>query len=104
MLLSQPSVSLQIKALEPRLGVQLFERHGPRIALTYDGQRLLELAGPLVEAIDGLEASFCSVRESVEHGIVNVAAGGSSPSSTSCRVLWQSLAGYFHGLMSAYII
>ena len=78
MLLSQPSVSLQIKALERELGVQLFERHGPRIALTYDGQRLLELAGPLVEAIDGLEASFCSVCESVEHGIVNVAAGGST--------------------------
>ena len=49
MLLSQPSVSLQIKALERELGVQLFQRHGPRISLTFDGQRLLEMASPLVE-------------------------------------------------------
>src|SRR3972149_5537398 len=52
MLLSQPSVSLQIKALEQELGTQLFERRGPRIELTHDGHRLLELAGPLVDAID----------------------------------------------------
>jgi len=48
MFLSQPSVSLQIKALERELGVRLFERRGPRISLTHDGQRLLELAWPLV--------------------------------------------------------
>jgi len=54
MQLSQPSVSLQIKALEQELGTQLFERRGPRIELTHDGQRLLELARPLVEGIDGL--------------------------------------------------
>jgi DNA-binding transcriptional LysR family regulator len=78
MLLSQPAVSLQIKALERELGVQLFERHGPRIALTYDGLRLLELAGPLVEAIDGLEKSFCAMRESADRGTVNIAAGGST--------------------------
>lgn len=76
--LSQPSVSLQIKALEHELGVQLFQRHGPRIVLTYDGQRLLELAGPLVETMDGLVASFDTVRESAERGVVNIAAGGST--------------------------
>lgn len=78
MLMSQPSVSLQIKALERELGVQLFLRNGPRISLTYDGQRLLELAGPLVESMDGLAASFNAVRESAERGVVNVAAGGST--------------------------
>ena len=44
MSLSQPSVSLQIQALERELGVQLFERRGPRIRLTPDGDTLLELA------------------------------------------------------------
>ncbi|MEX0613426.1 MAG: LysR family transcriptional regulator [Pirellulales bacterium] len=78
MALSQPSVSLQIKALEQELGAQLFTRRGPRIELTHDGQRLLELARPLVEAIDGLEESFASLRESVERGTVNIAAGGST--------------------------
>ena len=76
--LSQPSVSLQIKALEQELGAQLFERRGPRIVLTHDGQRLLELARPLVEAIDGLDAAFSSLRESAERGTVNIAAGGST--------------------------
>lgn len=78
LLLSQPSVSLQIKALERELGATLFERHGPRISLTHDGQRLLELAVPLVEAIDGLEDAFTSLRESIDRGTVNIAAGGST--------------------------
>jgi len=78
MQLSQPSVSLQIKALEQELGTQLFERRGPRIELTHDGHRLLELARPLVEGIDGLEESFALLRESADRGTVNIAAGGST--------------------------
>jgi len=78
MFLSQPSVSLQIKALEHELGVKLFERRGPRISLTHDGQRLLELAGPLVEAIDGLENSFSASRETPERGSVHIVAGGTT--------------------------
>ncbi len=78
MLLSQPSVSLQIKALEREFRVQLFDRRGPHISLTYNGQRLFEMAAPLVEAIDGLEKSFSALRESVERGTVNIAAGGST--------------------------
>ena len=78
MLLSQPSVSLQIKALERELGVQLFQRHGPRISLTFDGQRLLEMAWPLVDAIDNLDGTFTSLRESPDYGTVNIAAGGST--------------------------
>jgi DNA-binding transcriptional LysR family regulator len=76
--LSQPSVSLQIKALERELGAQLFTRRGPRIELTHDGQRLMELARPLVDAIDGLDETFAALRDSAERGTVNVAAGGST--------------------------
>jgi DNA-binding transcriptional LysR family regulator len=78
MSLSQPSVSLQIKALESELGAQLFSRRGPRIELTHDGQRLLELARPIMEAIDQLDDNFASLRESAERGTVNIAAGGST--------------------------
>jgi DNA-binding transcriptional LysR family regulator len=42
--LTQPAVSLQIKALEEDLGVQLFERSGSRIALTTAGKTLLHYA------------------------------------------------------------
>lgn len=78
MYLSQPSVSLQIKALEREMGVELFERRGPRIRLTYDGQQLFELAKPLIEGIDQLEEAFDSCRESVDRGRVDIAAGGST--------------------------
>lgn len=39
--LTQPAVSLQIKALEEDVGVQLFDRTGPHIALTDAGRILL---------------------------------------------------------------
>lgn len=42
--LTQPAVSLQIKALEEDLGVQLFDRTGPHIALTEVGGILLEFS------------------------------------------------------------
>jgi DNA-binding transcriptional LysR family regulator len=42
--LTQPAVSLQIKALEEDLGMQLFDRRGTRIALTEAGRLLLEHA------------------------------------------------------------
>jgi len=78
MSLSQPSVSLQIQALEAELGTQLFERRGPRIRLTRDGEALLELARPLVEGIDALDDEFASERDSLTRGQVSVAAGGST--------------------------
>lgn len=78
MTLSQPSVSLQIKALEREFNVQLFERRGPQIRLTPEGKSLLELAQPLVEGFDRLESDFASQRESPERGQVRIAAGGST--------------------------
>ena len=42
--LTQPAVSLQIRALEEDLGVQLFNRAGSRIALTEAGRTLLNYA------------------------------------------------------------
>jgi len=78
MSLSQPSVSLQIQALESEFGTQLFERRGPRIRLTRDGETLLELARPLVEGMDGLDDEFASRRDSLARGSVSIAAGGST--------------------------
>jgi len=76
--LSQPSVSLQIQALEHELKTTLFERRGPRIRLTHEGEILLELARPLVEGLQQLDEAFKTERESITHGSVSIAAGGST--------------------------
>ena len=41
--LSQPSVTLQIQAMERELGVTVFERRGPVLKLTPDGEALYAL-------------------------------------------------------------
>ena len=38
--LTQPAVSLQIKALEEEVGLRLFERHGKRVTITNAGRIL----------------------------------------------------------------
>ncbi len=78
MALTQPSVSLQIQALEKELGVTLFERHGPRIRLTPDGQALFEIAQPLVERIEALPETFADVRGTLDRGELDIAAGEST--------------------------
>ncbi len=76
--LSQPSVSLQIQALEQELKTQLFERRGPRIRLTREGSILFDLARPLIEGWQDIDAAFEAQRDSVTRGSVSIAAGGST--------------------------
>ena len=76
--LSQPSVSLQIQALERELDTKLFDRNGPKIELTHDGEILMELAKPLVDGFMSLEESFQGRRDSIERGRLEIAAGGST--------------------------
>ena len=76
--LSQPSVSLQIQALERELNVTLFERRGPKITLTPEGKILYEQAWPLVEALDQLPGTFAARRGEVETGRLDIAAGEST--------------------------
>lgn len=76
--LSQPSVSVLVKGLEEDLGSQLFERHGPRIQLTPAGEVLLNLALPMVEALDRLPDLFASHLGEVNAGSLEIAAGEST--------------------------
>ena len=76
--LSQPAVSLQIQALERELGSSLFERRGPKIRLTPDGEILLDLARTLVEGADRLEDDFAARKDGVDRGMLMIAAGGST--------------------------
>lgn len=76
--LSQPSVTLQIQALERDMDIKLFERRGPHISLTPEGEVLYQLADPLVEGIDKLGDSFAAQFGSLESGEINIAAGEST--------------------------
>lgn len=76
--LSQPSVSLQIKALEEELAVVLFDRRGPKIAITPAGRALLELTRPLVEGMDTLPEVFAAKIGEVDSGVLDIAAGEST--------------------------
>ena len=76
--LSQPTVSLQVRALEDELAVTLFERKGPRISLTPEGEVLYQLAVPLVEGMDNLENAFAERLGQVASGELNIAAGEST--------------------------
>ncbi|MCW8825380.1 MAG: LysR family transcriptional regulator [Gammaproteobacteria bacterium] len=76
--LSQPSVTLQIQALERDMEIKLFERRGPHISLTPEGEMLYQLSDPLVEGIDKLPDSFAAQFGSLESGEINIAAGEST--------------------------
>jgi len=73
--LSQPSVSLQIQALERELDITLFERRGPNINITPQGEILYQLAQPLVEGMDNLDETFAAHFGKLESGELNIAAG-----------------------------
>ena len=73
--LSQPSVSLQIQALEKELDTLLFERSGPRIRLTPAGDLLLDMAQPLVDGMEKLADSFSARLGSVNAGSLDIASG-----------------------------
>ena len=76
--LTQPSVSLQIQALERELKATLFERQGPKIELTHDGKTLYDLSADLIEGMESLDEKFAAQRDSIERGQLAIAAGGST--------------------------
>jgi DNA-binding transcriptional LysR family regulator len=76
--LSQPSVSLQIKALERELDVILFERTRRRITVTDAGEALYELARPLVEGWERLDKDFRAKLQGLQRGSLTIAAGAST--------------------------
>src|SRR3954471_12154610 len=76
--LSQPSVSLQLSALEKELGARLIERRRRRVALTREGQALYEIALPLVEGLDGLDQQFRALSAGFVGSALNIAAGAST--------------------------
>jgi DNA-binding transcriptional LysR family regulator len=76
--LSQPSISLQLQALERELGVELLQRSRRRINLTDAGEALYELARPLVEGWESLDRDFQGKIKGMQAGRLTVAAGSST--------------------------
>ncbi|MBI5329787.1 MAG: LysR family transcriptional regulator [Betaproteobacteria bacterium] len=76
--LSQPSVSLQIQALERELDIVLFERRGPHLKLTPEGEVMYQLAEPLVDGIDSLQETFAAHFGKLDSGDLNIGAGEST--------------------------
>jgi len=76
--LSQPTVSLQLQALERELGVPLLERRRRRINLTDAGEALYELARPLIEGWDNLDRDFQARAKGLTAGRLTIAAGAST--------------------------
>lgn len=76
--LSQPTVSLQLQALERELGVSLLERRRRRINLTDAGEALYELARPLVEGWENLDRDFHAKVKGMQGGRLTIAAGSST--------------------------
>ncbi len=76
--LSQPSVSLQLGALEKELGAHLIERRGRKLLLTREGLALYELAAPLVDGLEQIDQRFRTETGGAGAGELNIAAGAST--------------------------
>ncbi|UPG86064.1 LysR family transcriptional regulator [Luteibacter aegosomatis] len=76
--LSQPSVSLQLKALERELDATLLERTRRRITLTDAGEALYDMARPLVEGFEQLDQEFRTKTQGARAGHLTIAAGSST--------------------------
>jgi DNA-binding transcriptional LysR family regulator len=56
--LSNAWVARQVSQLEEHFGIRLFHRTTRRLSLTDDGQRLLDLARPVLDGVEGIEATL----------------------------------------------
>ena len=63
--LTQPAVTLQIKALESDLDLRLFDRTGGKIALTQQGSVLLDYANKLASLASDAEQALCCSEDSI---------------------------------------
>ncbi|HET8593949.1 MAG TPA: LysR family transcriptional regulator [Intrasporangium sp.] len=75
--MAQPPLSQQIKALEAELGVRLLERSTRRVDLTAAGERYLERARAVLEAVDAAGGEARRVQEG-EVGHLRIGFTGSA--------------------------
>ncbi len=84
--LTQPAVSLQIKALEEEVGQRLFERHGKRVTITNAGRLLCQRAEQILALVDRAREDLSGL------GALNTGHLSIGTSDTNCTyVLPQSV-------------
>ncbi len=62
---SQPAISMQIKSLEEKLGMSLFERTGRQVTLTEAGHALVPMARDVIQQTIRLEEAMASLHGEV---------------------------------------
>jgi DNA-binding transcriptional LysR family regulator len=87
--LTQPAVTLQIKALESSLAVRLFDRTGGKVALTAAGELLLQYAWRIDELTDQARIEISSLTGE-GHGRLSLGA-----STTIAQYILPPLVGRF---------
>ncbi len=70
LLLSQPAVSLQLKALERQLGLALFQRGRPKLRLTQAGEVLYRAAVSILHAKDEAERAIAELRDGTKGRLI----------------------------------
>ncbi len=86
---TQQAISLQLKALEDELGLILFDRHGPKILLTRQGEQLYE----------EFNSAFLQMESSVYH----LKSDKTSASGTIRLGLWmEQSTGYLPYIVTAF--
>jgi LysR family transcriptional regulator, transcriptional activator of the cysJI operon len=93
LLLTQPAVTQQVKALEDEFGVPLFDRSGGRITLTAGGKVLLPLADQMKEISD---QAFAAVAETSGEQAGELAVGASQ------TIAQYLLPNFVAGFVKAY--
>lgn len=73
--LEQPTISLQIAALENEFHAKLIERSRGTAGVTLEGQALLKLVAPIVERLEAVKSEFDDQLGRMEEGRVLCAAG-----------------------------
>jgi len=93
--LTQPAITLQIKALEAELGVSLFDRSGNHIALTASGKALLPFAREIAALVAAAQREL-ALMKGEEIGELRIGA-----STTVAQYLLPKLIGDFKSLFPA---
>ena len=78
--LSQPTVSAHVRELEFEMEARLFERHGPRIALTPAGECLYEVARPILERLERISVNLVERMDEQVSGELRIGAGAAAAS------------------------
>ena len=77
--ITQPGVTLQVRALEAACAMTLFRRHGTQIALTDSGRSLLALTRRMFAVEDEIR-EFLTASKALERGSARLVSDGPHPS------------------------